>query len=213
MVDKKKLILGIILFGSIWGGLEALGISIMRSFDFSMKSPFLAATGILVLGAARMIMPRRGSTFLMGLVAACFKFLTLPQILFCQVLAVAVQGAVLDLTFSYAEKRNLSKWFSLGMVGVFSMYLNYALFSLLETYVVLNPFWVEKGFSGILNYTFLEGSLAAALCFVFINFGFSLGRSLAPSFSQWQAVKAKAYSIGSILAASGCWIFGFMLYR
>jgi hypothetical protein len=213
MVDKKKLILGIILFGSIWGGLEALGISIMRAFDFSFKSPFLAATGILILGAARMIMPRRGSTFLMGLVAAGFKFLTLPQIFFCQVAAVAVQGAVLDLAFSYAEKRDVSKWLSLGMVGVFAMYLNYALFSLLETYVVLNPFWVDKGFSGVLNYTFLEGSAAALLCFLCINLGFALGRSLAPAFTQWQALKARAYNVGTAIAALGCWVLGFVLYR
>lgn len=212
MVDKKKLILGIILFGSIWGGLEALGISIMRSFDFSLKSPFLAATGILILGAARMIIPRKGSTFLMGLVAAGFKFLALPQIFFCQVVAVAVQGAVLDFAFSYAEKKKPLNWFSLGMVGVFAMYVNYALFSLLETYVVLNPFWVNKGFSGVLNYTFLEGSLACALCFVFINLGFGLGKSLSPIFGQWQALKAKAYSVGTVVAALGCWVLGFVLY-
>jgi len=213
MTDKKKLILGIILFGSIWGGLEALGISIMRTFDFSFKSPFLAATGILILGAARMMIPRRGTTFLMGLVAAGFKFLTLPQILFCQVAAVAVQAAVMDLAFSYAEKRGLSKWFSLGTVGVFAMYLNYSLFSLLQTYVVLNPFWVDKGFSGVLNYTLLEGSVAAALCFFCINLGFGLGRSLAPSFDQLQALKAKAYNIGTAVAALACWILGFVLYR
>lgn len=213
MVDKKKLILGIILFGSMWGGLEALGISIMRSFDFSFKSPFLAATGILILGAARMIMPRKGSTVLMGLVAAAFKFLTLPQILFCQVMAVALQGAVMDLAFSYAENRKLSGWLSLGAVGALAMYVNYSLFSLVETYLVLNPFWVDKGFSGVLNYTFLEGTAAAILCFVFINLGFGLGRFLAPSFNQWQAVKAKAYGVGSVLAASGCWILGFVLYR
>ncbi len=213
MMDKKKLILGIILFGSIWGGLEALGISIMRAFDFSFKSPFLAAAGILILGAARIMIPRKGSTFLMGLVAAGFKFLTLPQILFCQVAAVALQGAVMDLAFSYAEKRGLSKWFSLGMVGALAMYLNYALFSLLETYVVLNPFWVDKGFSGVLNYTLLEGSAAAALCFFCINLGFGLGRSLAPSFDQWQALKTKAYNIGTAVAALSCWVLGFVLYR
>jgi hypothetical protein len=213
MADKKKLILGIILFGSIWGGLEALGISIMRTFDFSFKSPFLAATGILILGAARIIIPRKGSTLLMGLVAAAFKFLTLPQILFCQVMAVALQGAVMDLAFSYAENRKLSGWLSLGAVGALAMYVNYSFFSLVQTYLVLNPFWVDKGFSGVLNYTFLEGTAAAILCFVLINLGFGLGRSLAPSFNQWQAVKAKAYSIGSVLGASGCWILGFVLYR
>jgi hypothetical protein len=213
MMDKKKLILGIILFGSIWGGLEALGISVMRTFDFSFKSPFLAATGILILGAARMMIPRRGSTFLMGLVAAGFKFLTLPQILFCQVAAVAVQGAVLDLAFSYAENKKLSNWFSLGIVGALAMYVNYAVFSLLETYVVLNPFWVDKGFSGGLNYTFLEGSAAALLCFVCINLGFALGRSLAPSFGHWQILKGRAYSIVTMGAALGCWVLGFALYR
>ena len=56
MKDKNKLLLGIILFGSIWGGLEALGISTMRSLAFPLKSPFLAATGILVLGAARILL-------------------------------------------------------------------------------------------------------------------------------------------------------------
>jgi len=213
MADKKKLILGIILFGSIWGGLEALGISIMRTFDFSFKSPFLAVTGILILGAARMIIPRKGSTFLMGLVAAAFKFLTLPQILFCQVMAVALQGAVMDLAFSYAENRKLSGWLSLGAVGALAMYLNYSLFSLVETYLVLNPFWVDRGFSGVLNYTFLEGTAAAILCFVFINFGFGLGRSLAPSFNHWQALKARAYNIGAGAAALGCWVLGFVLYR
>ncbi|KPL02611.1 MAG: hypothetical protein AMJ90_05325 [candidate division Zixibacteria bacterium SM23_73_2] len=213
MADKKKLILGIILFGSIWGGLEALGIGVMSSFDFTMKSPFLAATGILVLAAARMIFPRRGSTLLMGLVAAGFKFLTLPQILFCQVAVVAIQGAVLELAFSYAEKRNFSSWFSLGALGFFAMYINYAVFSLIETYLVLNPFWVEKGFSGVINYTFLEGSLAAVLCFFFVNFGFSLGKSLAPAFSQWQTVKAKLYNVFALVAAFGCWVLGFMLYR
>ena len=213
MKDKKKLLLGIILFGSIWGGLEALGISTMRSLDFPLKSPFLAATGILVLGAARILFPHRGTTFLMGLVAAGFKFLTLPQIFFCQVTAVIVQGMVLEVAFSYAQKRNLSTWFSLGTVGFLSMYVNYALFSLIETYLVLNPFWVEKGFSGVISYTFIEGTYAAILCFFFINIGFALGRSFAPVFGQWQALKAKAYGIATLVVSLGCWISGFALYR
>lgn len=213
MKDKKKLLLGIILFGSIWGGLEALGISTMRSLNFPLKSPFLAATGILVLGAARILFPRRGTTFLMGLVAAGFKFLTLPQILFCQVTAVIVQGMVMEVAFSYAQKRNLSTWFSLGTVGFLSMYVNYTLFSLIETYIVLNPFWVEKGFSGVINYTFLEGSLAAMMCFFLISLGFALGRYLVPVFEQWQTLKVKTYGIVTVVTALGCWALGFMLYR
>jgi len=205
--------MGIILFGSIWGGLEALGIRMMDALSFSPKSPFLAATGILVLGMARMIFPHRGTTFLMGLVAAGFKFLTLPQILMCQVEAVIIQSLVLEIAFSYAQSKNLSRGFSLGSIGILSMYVNYFVFVILQTYVVSNPYWVEKGISGVFNFTFVEGSLAAILSFFFINLGFALGRSLAPVFDQWQALKARTFGIASLVAALGCWVIGFVLYR
>ena len=127
--------------------------------------------------------------------------------------AVIVQGMVLEVAFSYAQKRNLSTWFSLGTVGFLSMYVNYALFSLIETYLVLNPFWVDKGFSGVLNYTFMEGSLAAIMCFFLISLGFALGRSLVPVFQQWQTLKVKTYGVVTAVTALGCWVLGFMLYR
>lgn len=213
MNDKKKLLLGIILFGSLWGGLEAFGISLMDSLSFSPKSPILAATGILILGMARVIFPRMGSTFLIGLVAAGFKFLTLPQILMCQVEAVILQGLVLEVAFSYAQAKNLSRWYSLGVAGIISMYVNYLLFVILQTYIVLNPFWVAKGFSGVLNFTLVEGSLAAIMCFFFINLGYALGKSLTPVFSQWRALKAKTYGIATVVVSLSCWVSRFMLYR
>ena len=213
MNDKKKLLLGIILFGSLWGGLEAFGISLMDSLNFSPKSPILAATGILILGTARVIFPRRGTTFLIGLFAAGFKFLTLPQIFMCQVEAVIVQGLVLEVAFSYAQSLKVSRWFSLGFVGFLSMYLNYFVFAILQTYIVLNSYWVGQGFSRVLSYTFIEGTYAAVLCFLFVNLGFVLGKSLAPAFDQWQAIKAKTYGIATLVVSLGCWVSGFMLYR
>jgi hypothetical protein len=213
MNDKKKLLLGIILFGSLWGGLEAFGIRLMDSLSFSPKSPILAATGILILVMARVVFPRMGTTFLIGLFAAGFKFLTLPQIFMCQVEAVMVQGLVLEIAFTYAQKLNLSRWFSLGFIGTSSMYLNYFVFAILQTYIVLNSYWVEQGFSRVLSYTFIEGTYAALLCFLFINLGFALGKSIAPAFGQWQALKAKTYGLATLVVSLGCWISGFMLYR
>ena len=191
MNDKKKLLLGIILFGSLWGGLEAFGIRLMDSLSFSPKSPILAATGILILGMARVIFPRMGSTFLIGLFAAGFKFLTLPQIFMCQVEAVILQGLVLEIAFSYAQAKNLSRWYSLGVAGIISMYVNYLLFVILQTYIVLNPFWVAKGFSGVLNFTLVEGSLAAIMCFFFINLGYAWGNPLLQLLASGRHLKQK----------------------
>ena len=72
MIDKRKLILGIILFGSIWGGLEALGIRAMGGVRFFPTSPVLALVAILILSASRMILRRPGTTLSSGVVAAGF---------------------------------------------------------------------------------------------------------------------------------------------
>ena len=69
MSDRKKLALGIILFGSIWGGLEVLGIDIMRRVDFSLRAPILTLVGVIVLMTARVIFPKPGSTALIGVMA------------------------------------------------------------------------------------------------------------------------------------------------
>jgi len=213
MSDRMRLILGIVFFGSVWGGMEALAIRVMESLNSPFKSPFLIAMGIFVLGTARIIFPRQGSTFFMGLVAAGFKFLSLPNILFCQIAAVAIQGLVLEGVFSYVQKRKLSNWLPLSWLVVLAVYLNNVFFVLSQIYVVPNPFWMGKGSSGILTFIFLEGSAAAVLGIIFLNLGFALGKAISPAFERWQVDKARTLRIAFLAASLGFWLLGFVFYR
>ena len=214
MTEKKKLILGIVLFGSIWGGLEALGIEITRSVGFRSSSPILALVGIMILACARMVVRKPGSTFAIGVIAAGVKLLGLSQILFCQVFAVVAQAAVFDLAFSLAEKKDwLSRPVHLGLVGFLGSYVNYVVFSLSQAYIFSNPWWTERGLSGIFNWVFSSGSVAAALSFLGIIVGVSLGRKMAPAFARWQVISEKAYSRGVLLASLGFWLLGIFAYR
>ena len=214
MTEKKKLILGIILFGSIWGGLEALGIGIMRKVGLHSTSPILAFIGILILATGRMLIRKPGSTLAIGTVAAGIKFLGLSQIFFCQIFAVVAQAAVFDLAFSLAERKD---WFSrpiyLGLVGLVGSYVNYAVFSLSQAYVFANPYWTERGLSGLFSWVFTEGSYAAILSFLGIIIGVSLGRKVVPAFTRWQAIGEKAYSRGVLVASLGFWLLGIFVYR
>jgi hypothetical protein len=141
MTEKKKLILAIILFGSIWGGLEALGIDVMRKVGFHSSSPILALIGILILATARMVVRKPGSTLAIGVIAAGVKLLGLSQIFFCQIFAVVAQAAVFDLAFSLAERKDwLSRLIHLGLLGLVGSYVNYTLFSLSQAYI----FWAGK---------------------------------------------------------------------
>ncbi|KPJ62855.1 hypothetical protein AMJ44_15040 [candidate division WOR-1 bacterium DG_54_3] len=214
MTEKKKLILGIILFGSIWGGLEALGIDIMRKVGLQSTSPMLAFIGILILAAGRMLLRKPGSTLAIGTVAAGIKFLGLSQIFFCQIFAVVAQAAVFDLAFSLAERKNwLTRPIHLGLVGLVGSYVNYAVFSLSQAYVFANPYWTERGLSGLFSWVFTEGSYAAILSFLGIVIGVNLGRKVVPAFTRWQAVGEKAYSRGVLVASLGFWLLGIFAYR
>jgi hypothetical protein len=212
MMDKKKLILGIILFGSIWGGLEALGIRAMRGVEFFPTSPVLALVAILILSASRMILKRPGTTLACGAVAAGFKALCLPSIFFCQVAAVFVTAAIMDIAFTWAENRKFSNWLSWGLVGLAASYVNYVAFGLINTYLLKNVYWFE-GIHRISDYVLVSGTYAALFSFLGILLGRELGRRTEPLFSRLEQVKATAYSGGIILTSMCFWLAGFLLYR
>jgi len=212
MMDNKKLILGVILFGSIWGGLEALGISAMRGVEFFPASPVLALVAILILSASRMILKRPGTTLACGVVAAGFKALCLPSIMLCQVTAVFLTAAVMDVAFTWAESRRLSSWLSWGVVGLAASYANYLLFGLVNTYLLRNIYWLERVHT-IPNYVLISGTYAAVFSFFGILLGRALGRSTEPLLGRLEQVKVTAYSGGIILASLGFWLLGIFLYR
>jgi len=212
MTDNKKIILGVILFGSIWGGLEALGIRLMRGMEGFPSSSILALVAILVLSTSRILLKRPGTTLACGVVAAGFKALCLPSIFFCQVSAVFITGAVMDLAFTLAEKRNLSRWFSWGLVGLVASYANYAVFALANTYLLKNIFWLER-VHRIEDYVLVAGSYAAFLSFVGILLGRELGKRTEPLFHQLEQVKTMAYGSGVILTSLSFWFLGILAYR
>ena len=214
MSDKKKLILGIILFGSIWGGLEVLGIEIMQTTNFGLRAPILGLIGMIVLMTARVIFPKPGSTALIGLVACGFKFLGLSNILFCQIAAVIGQAIIFDLGFSFLEKKEwLSKKLLLGISGMVLSYINFAVFSFSQAYIFNNHWWVDRGPMGLLEWTFTDGTYAAFFSFFGIVIAASWGRSLVPAFEQWQTLRARAYSAVTVMTALSFWILGFVLYH
>lgn len=212
MTDKKKLVLAIILFGSIWGGLEALGIRLMRGMEGFPSSAILAFVAILILSASRILMRHVGTTLACGVVAAGFKALCLPSIYFCQVSAVFVTGAVMELAFTVAERRNLSGWFFWGLVGLIASYVNYVAFALVNTYMLRNIFWLER-IHRMEYYVLVAGTFAAILSFVGILLGRELGKRTEPLFSQLEQVKSIAYGSGVILTSLSFWLLGILAYR
>ena len=163
MNDKKKIILGILVVGLIWGGIEALIVANMEAVgEVVSRSVVFSFVALLILSIARYLMPMRGSTILIGLVAAGVKILGLQALFGCQLGALLGQAIVLEVTFTLAQRYSLmERPLFMGVVILASCYTNSLLFSFSQAYVFQNSWWLERGAAGLLEWSFGVGSVAA----------------------------------------------------
>jgi len=163
MNDKKKLILGILVFGSIWGGTEALTVANMAAVgEVIPRSVVLVFAALLILSFARYVMPMRGSTLLIGVIAAGAKVLGLQTLFGCQLAGLLGQAVVLEVAFTLAQRYSLmERPLSMGAVILASCYANGLLFSFSQAYVFQNSWWLDRGAVGLLEWSFGVGSVAA----------------------------------------------------
>jgi len=168
---KKDYILGILFFGSLWGFSEAVFGGFLYGRGTQFASAPLAVIGFAILTIARIYMPRRGSSTLIGALAMLYKFLNTPFFA-CHLLAIFILGLSYDLVFNFKKIENKA------ILGVLATYLGYILFALTITYVFRYHHWTEGGLPKILRYIGISGTLAAIGNFVFVPIAFRIGRTL-----------------------------------
>ncbi len=164
MPHKFDRFYGILLFGSLWGGAEALiGSSMDGLSSIIPRSVVLAFVAVLFLSLARRMMPTVGTTLAIGIVAAAMKLISMPSIIACQFAAVIGQAVILEGFFTASERLDLSRRI-LPMSGMMiaASYLNSLAFAFSQAYMFQNHWWLDRGVSGLLAWSFTTGTAAAA---------------------------------------------------
>jgi hypothetical protein len=213
MSEKRKILLTVILFGSVWGGLEALVSAASQDVSFVMpRSVILAFISILMLAAARFLLPKPGTTLAIGLVAAGFKLLSLPDLLTCQIAAVIGQAAILEIAFGIAKNR---KWLDrptpLAVIMVASSYLNSIMFGFSQAYLFRNEFWLDRGITGLLNWSFGTGSAAALASAIGALLAYVLVYRQKENWEAFMERRTAAF-VRSAIAISLCsWLIGLLV--
>jgi hypothetical protein len=215
MKDKKKIILSVILFGSIWGGLEAIITSSMAGGGtFIPRSVMLALVSLLVLSYARFVLPRTGSTLAIGLIAAGFKFLGLPTLFMCQLAAVLGQAIVLEIAFTLAQNRG---WFKralpLAAVVIVASYVNSLSFSFSQAYLFQNHWWLDRGISGLLQWSFGTGSAAALASVAGFGIALWLSKISLVRFERFVELRHTAFARVAVAISACFWVAGALLMR
>lgn len=210
MSKKRKILITVVLVGSVWGGLEALVSAASRDFSFVMpRSVILGGIAVLVLTWGRLALPKIGTTLAAGIVAAGFKLLSLPDIYACQLAAVVGQAALLEVAFSVAESKSLMrKPQMLAAIMVATSYINSLVFAFSQAYIFQNHYWLERGANGLLHWSFTTGSVTAVVCAFSAILASFVARKSSMAWDSFVNMHSTAF-VRTAIALSLCsWIAG-----
>ena len=208
IVSKRNALLIILLYGTVWGCVEA-GMGLLPKYPFSSVPPTLI--GLMLLALARAYLPERGSSTAIGAIAMLYRAMTI-QGWPCHIWAVLLIGVSFDIVATLVCKRNEKLAWRI-ISGPATAYLAYVLFAFTMTYIMLYippmrscaHWWVVGGLPKIVDYVGKSGSLAAVGSLIAVPLGYWLGYfmpNMRMGHHRWAL-------IGEGLALATLWAVGF----
>jgi len=195
---KKKVLLAILIFGSVWGCIEVFAGGALKEV-IPRSSVVPTILGLAVLAAARFLVKTPGSSTAIAVVAVLFR-LTNAGGYFCHLWAIFLIGVSFDIVVSILGSRwEKTRW--QGLAGVSSAYLTTSLFSLTLTYIIQYEWWAVAGLPKVLDYIGINGSLIAVGALILVPLGYKLGKSLM----TLSTARPKPAFIGALLLTALFW--------
>jgi len=177
-VITKKNILWILVLGSVWGVAEVFGKDLLADIGVGGASIWLAAWAVLLLSIGRGIWNKIGSSTIIGLIAAAFKFAG-PSTNYCHLLGIAALGVFFDIFASSLLARGRSQWWRHALVGLLTAYCARAFFVAYSVHVAQSERWVEGGTQMAFDHVVRGGSVVALATLLLAPLGFRIGKKAA----------------------------------
>lgn len=205
-----RLVIGILVFGSIWGLMEATLGGLLNLVNFPNKGAILGGIGMAIMGVALAKYRRPAMLPAIGVVAASFKLLNVwllfvnPLGIAGPVAAIVSESLAMGLVAVFVMRRMRSS----SLVGVGAGLLTGVLAAVawvyFAVYVVHLPVYERMGVGSIAEYVNQIGLVQAVFYGIFLPAGYLIGEKLA-------AVRLPALSRRPVYYASSaavvvfCW--------
>ncbi|MFC1933555.1 hypothetical protein ACFLXX_00175 [Chloroflexota bacterium] len=181
-----RLIIGILVFGSIWGFLEATLGGFLHMIIFPNKGAIMSGIGVALMGAALAIYKKPGMSLGIGIIAASFKLLdvwifSLPITsihIINPAMAIIFESLAFSLVAVYVMKRMARNAFVGVGAGVLAGLVSAIAWVYFAIYVMNAPAYARVVFTAggfIAN----QGVIQAVFFGVFLPMGYLLGEKLA----------------------------------
>jgi len=177
-VITTKNILMILVLGSVWGVVEVFGKDLFGSLGVGGTTVWLAAWAILLLSIGRGVWNTIGSSTLVGLVAAAFKFAG-PSTNYCHLLGIAALGVFFDVFASSLLTQGRSQRWRQATVGLLTAFSARAFFVWYSVYVSQSERWIEGGSQMAFDHIVRGGAMVALAALLLAPLGFRIGKKAA----------------------------------
>jgi hypothetical protein len=181
-VITTKNIVWVLALGAVWGVAELFGKDLLADFGVGGASIWLAAWAILLLSIGRGLWNKIGSSAIIGLIAAAFKFAG-PSTNHCHLLGIAALGVIFDIFASSLLAQGRLQWWRPALVGVLTAFSARAFFVWFSVSVAQSGRWIEGGTQMAIDHVVLGGSVVAVAALLLAPLGFRIGKKAAEALS------------------------------
>ena len=206
------LIIGVLVFGSIWGLFEATLGGFLNLIIFPNKGAIMSGIGAAIMASALAIYRKPAMLPGIGIVAASFKWLN-SWLLFVPPLAVQIINPAMaifleSLAFGLVAAF-LMNWIAKNILvgtvaGVLVGLMSATAYVYFAVYATHSPIFARLGIKSIGEFIMGNGVVQAAFFGIFLPLGYQLGEKLAAKTSPMLERKALYYAT-SVATIAFCW--------
>ncbi|OGN91606.1 MAG: hypothetical protein A2Z75_06030 [Chloroflexi bacterium RBG_13_50_10] len=208
-----RVVIGILVFGSVWGLVEATLGGALHLIHFAYKGAIAGGFGMAIMATFVVMYRRPRLVFWIGVIAALFKplsaviygqpifapFVVNPaSAILLEALAFTVVVSLLFKGFESSIKARIAAGISAG-------YLSAILYAILASSLGMGN-WAFMGVTERVTTTLTNGTALAVVGTCLLLLGYVVGTKLRPDFWQLMTVKPKAFYASNIAIAALCWI-------
>jgi hypothetical protein len=207
------IIIGILVFGSVWGLVEATLGGALHLIHFTYKGAITGGIGMSIMAAFVVMYRQPKLAFCIAVIAALFK--PLSAVIYGQPIfapfvvnpasAILLEGLAFSLVVSLLFKGFESSIKTRIGAGVAAGYLSIILFGVLASAAGMGN-WAFMGFADRVTAALTNGTALAIVGTCPLLLVYLVGTKLRPNFWQLMTVRPRAFYASTIAITAFCWI-------
>jgi hypothetical protein len=208
-----RTVIGILVFGSVWGLVEATLGGALHLVHFAYKGAVTGGIAMAIMGAFVVMYRRPRLVFWLAMVAALFK--PLSALIYGQPVfspfvvnpasAILLEGLAFTLVVSLLFKGFESSIKARIAAGISAGYLSAIFYAILASAVGMGR-WASWGVTERVTAALTDGTALAIAGTALLLLGYVASTKLRPNFWQFMTVKPRVFYASTIAITAFCWL-------